>query len=119
MVGFDIASARLVEQHGRKLSQQTNVLRKWYKQLRQMLQRLLLSAILNRMALDPSTLLTQIESAIDALLTGGASSYSIGNRSVTKLDLSELFEQRRMLQMEVARSNGMTSRLAKLRRPSQ
>lgn len=56
--------------------------------------------------MDAATLLTQIESAITALLTGGASSYSIGNRSVTKLDLGELFEQRRILQAEVARSSG-------------
>jgi hypothetical protein len=56
--------------------------------------------------MDAANLLTQIESAIEALLTGGASSYSIGNRSVTKLDLKSLFEERRMLQTEVQRSTG-------------
>ena len=56
--------------------------------------------------MDPQALLTAIESAITALLTGGASSYSIGNRSVTKLDLDTLFAERRQLQIEVARSNG-------------
>lgn len=56
--------------------------------------------------MDAANLLTQIESAIEALLTGGASSYSIGNRSVTKLDLKSLFEERRMLQTEVQRSSG-------------
>ena len=71
------------------------------------------------MALDPSSLLTQIESAITALLTGGASSYSIGNRSVTKLDLGRLFEERRMLQAEVERSAGGSMRLGKIRRPSR
>lgn len=65
------------------------------------------------------SLLTAVEAAIEALLTGGASSYSIGNRSVTKLDLADLFEQRRMLQMQVDReSNGMF-RLAKMRRTSR
>jgi hypothetical protein len=67
-----------------------------------------------------SGLLAQIEAAIEALLTGGASSYSIGARSVTKLDLAELFAQRRMLQAEVARENGGGMfRLAKLQRPSR
>jgi len=56
--------------------------------------------------MDAATLLTQVESAISALLTGGASSYSIGSRSVSKLDLADLFEQRRQLQIEVQRSSG-------------
>lgn len=56
--------------------------------------------------MNAANLLTQIEAAIEALLTGGASSYSIGNRSVTKLDLKSLFEERRMLQIEVQRSSG-------------
>jgi hypothetical protein len=56
--------------------------------------------------MDAVNLLAQIEAAIEALLTGGAQSYSIGSRSVTKLDLAKLFEERRMLQTEVERSNG-------------
>lgn len=56
--------------------------------------------------MDSATLLTQIESAISALLTGGASSYSIGSRTVTKLDLATLLEQRRQLQIEVTRESG-------------
>jgi hypothetical protein len=56
--------------------------------------------------MDAATLLTAIETAITALLTGGASSYSIGNRSVTKLDLDSLFAERRALLNEVARSSG-------------
>jgi hypothetical protein len=69
--------------------------------------------------MDASALLAQIEAAIEALLTGGAASYSIGARSVTKLDLGELFEQRRMLQNEVSRSaGGGAIRLAKITRPS-
>ena len=66
--------------------------------------------------MDPQALLTQIEAAIEALLTGGASSYSIGNRSVTKLDLKSLMEERRMLMVEVARSGSGAFSLAKLGR---
>ena len=66
---------------------------------------------------SPESLLAQIDLAIEALLTGGASSYTIGARSVTKLDLGELFEQRRMLQNEVARNSGSGAfSLAKLGR---
>ena len=69
--------------------------------------------------MDAATLLAAIESAITALLTGGASSYSIGNRSVTKLDLKSLLEERRLLQMEVQRSSGSGAfSLAKLGRRS-
>jgi hypothetical protein len=53
-----------------------------------------------------ASLLAQIDAAIEALLTGGASSYSIGNRTVTRLDLGQLFDQRRMLQTEVQRESG-------------
>lgn len=69
------------------------------------------------MALDVNTLLTQVESAIEALLVGGHSSYSIGGRNVTKLDLGELFEQRRMLLTEVERQGSGGIRLAKITRP--
>ncbi len=70
--------------------------------------------------MDPATLLASIESAITALLTGGASSYSIGNRSVTKLDLAQLFEERRQLQNEVARTTGSGAfSLAKMGRTSR
>lgn len=63
-----------------------------------------------------ASLLAQIEAAIEALLTGGASSYSIGNRSVTKLDLADLLEQRRLLQMDANREAGGSIRLAKIGR---
>jgi hypothetical protein len=67
--------------------------------------------------MDPATLLSQIEAAISALLTGGASSYSIGSRSVTKLDLADLMNERRMLLTEVQRSTGSGAfSLAKLGR---
>jgi hypothetical protein len=52
-----------------------------------------------------ASLLAQIDLAIEALLTGGASSYSIGSRSVTKLDLSQLLNERRMLQRQVERES--------------
>jgi hypothetical protein len=58
------------------------------------------------MALSASALLELIDAAIEALVTGGASSYSIGSRSVTKLDLDQLFKERRMLQTQVARESG-------------
>jgi hypothetical protein len=51
-------------------------------------------------------LLAQIDAAISALLEGGASSYSIGARSVTKLDLATLFEQRKHLEFAVQRESG-------------
>ncbi len=66
-----------------------------------------------------SSLLAQIEAAIEALVTGGASSYSIGNRSVTKLDLGELFDMRDRLLREVNRENNGAFRLAKMGRPSR
>jgi hypothetical protein len=68
-----------------------------------------------------TSLLAQIEAAIEALLTGGASSYSIGSRSVTSLDLPTLFEQRRMLQIEADRESGSGSmfRVAKMQRARQ
>jgi hypothetical protein len=53
-------------------------------------------------------LLTQVEAAIEALLTGGASSYSIGSRSVTKLDLATLFDQRNQLQIQASREAGVS-----------
>lgn len=68
----------------------------------------------------PAQLLTQIENAITALLSGGVSSYSIGSRSVSSLDLPTLFDQRRMLQQEVDReSGGGMFRLDKMQRPRQ
>lgn len=67
-----------------------------------------------------ASLLSLIDSAIEALLTGGASSYSIGQRTVTKLDLAALFEERRMLLQQVQReagSGGVTlGRLSRARR---
>lgn len=65
-----------------------------------------------------ATLLALIDSAIEALLTGGAQSYAIGSRNVTKLDLAKLFEERRMLQLQVNRETGSGAfSVAKIGRP--
>jgi hypothetical protein len=64
-----------------------------------------------------ASLLALIDTAIEALLTGGASSYSIGSRTVTKIDLPSLMSERRMLRSELARETQGTYRLAKLRSP--
>lgn len=58
------------------------------------------------MALNVASLLAQVETAIEQLLSGNVQSYAIGSRSVTKLDLQKLFEERRMLQAELAREQG-------------
>jgi hypothetical protein len=58
------------------------------------------------MALDVANLLSQVETAIEQLLTGNVQSYAIGSRNVTKLDLDSLFEQRRILQAELERQSG-------------
>lgn len=65
-----------------------------------------------------ASLLAQIDAAIEALLTGGASSYSIGARSVTKLDLKTLFEEKRLLELQLNRESGRGGfSLAKMGRP--
>ena len=68
-----------------------------------------------------ASLLAQIDTAIEALLTGGASSYSIGSRTVTALDLKTLFDQRNLLQIQADRESGGGGmfRLAKFQRTSQ
>jgi hypothetical protein len=68
-----------------------------------------------------ASLLAQIDTAIEALLTGGASSYSIGSRTVTALDLKTLFDQRNILQTQADRESGGGGmfRLAKFQRARQ
>ena len=63
-----------------------------------------------------SSLLAKVDAAIEALLTGEHQSYSIGARTVTRLDLGKLFEERRILQAEASRESSGAFRLAKLRR---
>ena len=62
-------------------------------------------ARVNGMA-SAASLLALYDAAIEALLTGGASSYSIGARTVTKLDLGELQAQRDKLLFQVQRESG-------------
>ena len=47
--------------------------------------------------------LTAVQTAIRAIVAGGAKQYSIGNRAFTKLDLSELMERESRLKAEVKR----------------
>jgi hypothetical protein len=63
-----------------------------------------------------ASLLAQVEAAIEALLTGGASSYSIGSRSVTKLDLASLMDQRDKLLRQVQRETSGGVSLGRLTR---
>lgn len=63
-----------------------------------------------------ASLLAQVEAAIEALLSGGASSYSIGSRSVTKLDLGELMQQRKELLRQVQRETSGGVSLGRLTR---
>jgi hypothetical protein len=53
-----------------------------------------------------ASLLALIDAAIEALLTGGASQYSIGSRTVTKLDLAALMAERNKLLHQVQRESG-------------
>lgn len=53
-------------------------------------------------------LLESTREAIDALTTGGVESYSLNGRSVTKLNLKELWDQVTTLEKRISRtSNGM------------
>lgn len=63
-----------------------------------------------------SSLLALIDAAIEALLEGGAASYSIGSRTVTKLDLGKLLEERRKLAIAASRESGGGISLSKLSR---
>jgi hypothetical protein len=53
-----------------------------------------------------ASLLALIDAAIEALLNGGASQYSIGSRTVTKLDLAALMAERNKLLHQVQRESG-------------
>lgn len=71
------------------------------------------------MALTAAEELALVQDAIQALLYGGASSYSIGGRSVSKLDLNALFAREDILLQRVNRQNaGGMFRLAKITKPN-
>ena len=70
------------------------------------------------MALSTQQELTLVQDAIQALLYGGHSSYSIGGRSVSKLDLNALFAREDILLQRLAREgSGGMFRGAKITRP--
>lgn len=70
------------------------------------------------MALTPEQELEFVQNAIQALLYGGHSSYSIGGRSVSKLDLNTLFQREDVLLKRVNRSSsGGIFALGRMARP--
>ncbi len=58
------------------------------------------------MALTDAQLLAATREAIDALTTGGAASYTVAGRSVTKIDLPALWRQVDILEARVERAAG-------------
>lgn len=65
-------------------------------------------------------LLDEVNTALSALITGGASSYSIQGRTVTKLDLAALLDARDKLTRELERQSGVgIFTLAKFSRTSR
>jgi hypothetical protein len=69
--------------------------------------------------MGPAEELALIDAALIALYTGGASSYSIGARSVTKLDGKWLTERKVFLQNQLDRQTSGMFRLAKFQRTSR
>ena len=68
------------------------------------------------MALSAAQHLELIDAAIQDILAGRASSYTIGNRSATKLDIGKLYELRdKYVALAAREANGMF-RLAKFGR---
>lgn len=61
-------------------------------------------------------LLTAYDTAILNLLSGEHESYSIGNRTVTRLDLVDLQEQRDKIAFLARRESGSACHVAKLQR---
>lgn len=67
----------------------------------------------------PAEELALIDAALTALYSGGASSYSIGSRSVTKLDGKWLTDRKVFLERQIRRATGSGSfSLAKMGRRS-
>jgi hypothetical protein len=62
----------------------------------------------------------QIEQAIASIIDGGASSYSIGNRSVSKLDPAKLYELAQKIAFNAERRAGKSPfSVAKIGRTSR
>lgn len=68
------------------------------------------------MSVSASQLLSDVESAIQALLTG-AKEYRVGNRYVKREDLDQLFDARDRLKREIARTTNSPVRVAKIGNP--
>lgn len=72
------------------------------------------------MALNPSTLLTDVETEIRALLAGRHESYGISSRTVARLRLNDLREFRKELIREINSASGTSGvRVAKFVRTSR
>jgi len=72
-------------------------------------------------AMTDAQLYAETRKAIDALTTGGVNSYSLNGRSVTKLDLDELWQQAERLELRMARAEpgrGGMFRVGTFRRPT-
>lgn len=61
--------------------------------------------------------LARLDAAIEALENGGAQSYSVGSRSVSKFDIGELYAERRKLVFEADRETSGGFRHARMKRP--
>lgn len=66
-----------------------------------------------------SQLLAAYDTAILNLLSGEHESYSIGGRTVTRLDLADLQEQRDKVAFMANRESGSAVRVAKMQRVSR
>jgi len=73
-----------------------------------------------RMSVAAQTMLDNVETAINNILSGGAAqSYSINGRNLNRYPLKELYDLRASLRLEVARAeSGGTTRLAEFQEPS-
>ncbi|HEY1190159.1 MAG TPA: hypothetical protein VGE74_21110 [Gemmata sp.] len=49
--------------------------------------------------------LALVDAAIETILTGGVSSYQINGRGATKLDLKQLWDRKRELEMSIDRAS--------------
>lgn len=62
-------------------------------------------------------LLAATREAIDALTTGGAKSYAIGARNVTKLDLADLWKQVGLLEARIDAASTGGASVVRFREP--
>ena len=69
------------------------------------------------MALSAAQHVELLDQAIQDVIDGRASSYSIGNRSVTKLDLRELYKRREYYAAQAEREARSVFRKVVVRRP--